>query len=123
LLTVIKLSLKEQFMRRSASMPDAHNTMQHPLRTEAVEELLSALRLSKCNDELFNFMLDVTTPRELSEMAQRLHVAQLLSGGMAYAAIEKETGASAATIARVSKCLQYGNTGYSTVLKRLEEGQ
>jgi len=63
----------------------------------------------------------VTTPRELSEMAQRLQVAQLLAGNMAYAAIEKRTGASAATIARVSKCLQYGNTGYITLLKRLKE--
>jgi len=99
----------------------AHDTSQHPLRTRDVEVMLDALRLAASNDELFNFLLDVTTPRELSEMAQRLHVAQLLSGGMAYAAIEKETGASAATIARVSKCLQYGNTGYTTILKRLEE--
>ncbi|MCL2403077.1 MAG: YerC/YecD family TrpR-related protein [Coriobacteriia bacterium] len=101
----------------------AQNTAQHPLRTEAVEELLNALRLAHNNDELFNFMLDVTTPRELSEMAQRLQVAQMLSQGTAYAAIERETGASAATIARVSKCLQYGNTGYITLLKRLEENR
>ena len=102
-------------------MSDTHSSSQHPLRTKTVEELLSALRLLNDNDELFNFMLDVTTPRELSEMAQRLQVAQLLSSGMAYAAIEAETGASAATIARVSKCLQYGNSGYATVLGRLEE--
>ncbi|MCL2438038.1 MAG: YerC/YecD family TrpR-related protein [Coriobacteriia bacterium] len=101
---------------------EAQNTSQHPLRTDSVEELLSALRLARGNDELFNFMLDVTTPRELSEMAGRLQVARLLLDGLAYAAIEKETGASAATIARVSKCLQYGNTGYVTLLKRLEEG-
>ena len=93
--------------------------MQHPLRTPAVEDLLNALRTAESNDELFNFMLDVATPRELSEMAQRLHVAHLLSQGVAYIPIEKETGASATTIARVSKCLQYGNTGYSTVLARL----
>ena len=102
-------------------MSDTQNNLQHPLRTKTVEELLSALRLLNDNDELFNFMLDVTTPRELSEMAQRLQVAQLLSNGMAYAAIEAETGASAATIARVSKCLQYGNSGYATVLEKFEE--
>ena len=101
-------------------MAKSENTSAHPLRTQAVEALLDAFRLSDSNDELFNFMLDVTTPRELAEMAQRLQVAQLLQNGMAYAAIEKETGASAATIARVSKCLQYGETGYATVLNRLE---
>ena len=94
--------------------------MSHPLRNDDVELLLNALRSSKDNDELFNFLLDVTTPRELAEMAQRLHVARLLYEGMAYAAIEKETGASAATIARVSKCLQYGNLGYATILENLE---
>jgi len=93
----------------------------HPLRTESVEGLLDTLRLAQDNDELFNFLLDVTTPRELTEMAQRLHVARLLADGMAYAAIEKATGASAATIARVSKCLQYGDTGYTTLLKRIED--
>jgi len=105
----------------SDSAAAAQNISQHPLRTPDVEVMLDALRLAANNDELFNFLLDVTTPRELSEMAQRLQVAQLLSSGRAYAAIEKETGASAATIARVSKCLQYGNTGYATILKRLEE--
>ena len=106
-------------MAKSENTPSALAALAHPLRTQAVEALLDAFRLSDSNDELFNFMLDVTTPRELAEMAQRLQVAQLLQSGMAYAAIEKETGASAATIARVSKCLQYGETGYATVLDRL----
>jgi TrpR-related protein YerC/YecD len=100
---------------------DGQKSTSHPLRTSAVEELLTALRSTESNDELFNFALDVTTPRELAEMAQRFQVAQLLSDGRAYAAIEKETGASAATIARVSKCLQYGNSGYGSVLKKAEE--
>ena len=112
-------------------MPDSQNSTEmnesadseekHPLRSAAVEQLLDTLRLLDDNDELFNFLLDVTTPREMTEMAQRLQVADLLSGGMAYANIEKETGASAATIARVSKCLQFGQTGYANALKKLTE--
>ncbi|MCL2526442.1 MAG: YerC/YecD family TrpR-related protein [Coriobacteriia bacterium] len=101
-------------------MFDQQITSSHPLRTETVEVLLDAFRLADTNDELFDFLLDVTTPRELTEMAQRLQVASLLSRGMNYQAIEAETGASAATIARVSKCLQYGNDGYVRILEKIE---
>ncbi|MCL2680364.1 MAG: YerC/YecD family TrpR-related protein [Coriobacteriia bacterium] len=83
--------------------------------------MLQAVRTTQSSDELFNFMLDVATPRELTELAQRLQVARLLDSGMPYAAIEEETGASATTIARVSKCLQYGDAGYVTVLARLKD--
>ena len=37
-----------------------------------------------------------------------------------YEAIEAETGASATTIARVSKCLSYGAGGYEQALKILD---
>ena len=93
----------------------------HRLRTKEVECLLTAFRTLESNDAVFNFLLDVCTPRELLEMAQRLEVARLLSGGAAYTAIEEATGASATTIARVSKCLQFGNSGYESVLSRFRE--
>ena len=95
--------------------------MTEKLRTKEVEYLLTAFRVADSNDELFDFLLDVATPRELTEMAQRLEVARLLAGGAAYTAIEIATGASATTIARVSKCLQYGNSGYEVVLNKLKE--
>ena len=97
------------------------DTASHRLRTKEVEYLLTALRAVESNDELFDFLLDVCTPREMIEMAQRLEVARLLTGGAAYTAIEAATGASATTIARVSKCLQFGNTGYEGVLLKLRE--
>jgi len=97
------------------------DTASHRLRTKDVEYLLTALGAAENNDEMFDFLLDVCTPRELNEMAQRLEVARLLSQGVAYTAIEKETGASATTIARVSKCLQYGNSGYEGILAKLAE--
>ena len=40
--------------------------------------------------------------------------------GLSYAAIEAQTGASATTIARVSKCLTYGSGGYEAALDILE---
>ena len=40
-----------------------------------------------------------------------------------YAAIEEATGASATTIARVSKCLSYGSGGYNAALNALDDAQ
>ena len=42
---------------------------------------------------------------------------------MSYQAISKETGASTATISRVSKCLEYGNGGYRAAIQRLGGGE
>ena len=47
-------------------------------------------------------------------------MARLLDQGLSYAAIEAQTGASATTIARVSKCLTYGSGGYEAALDILE---
>ncbi len=52
-------------------------------------------------------------------MSQRLAVAEMLSNGESYSAISRETGASAATISRVSKCYEYGAGGYKQILPRL----
>jgi TrpR-related protein YerC/YecD len=45
----------------------------------------------------------------------------MLGTGKNYQEISKATGASTATICRVSKCLNYGSNGYKTVLGRLNE--
>lgn len=63
-----------------------------------------------------NLLQDCCTIREVQELAQRLHVAQMLDAGRSYATIQEETGASATTIARVSKSLNYGAGGYRYVL-------
>ena len=43
--------------------------------------------------------------------------------GKSYVDINKSTGASTATICRVSRCLNYGSGGYKTVIGRLEENK
>ena len=61
------------------------------------------------------FFSDICTIQELEALAQRLEVACQLNEGKSYIDINKATGASTATICRVSKCLNY--TGYSTWFK------
>ena len=80
------------------------------------DDLLRVLSAMDDPDEVFTLLEDLFTIREIRETSQRLAVARLLDAGMSYAAIEKETGASATTIARVSKCLTYGTGGYRQAL-------
>ena len=58
---------------------------------------------------------------EIQDISQRLEVAKLLSRGVSYTAICKETGASTATISRVSRSYEYGAGGYKAVIARLNE--
>ncbi len=67
------------------------------------------------------FLQDICTPREIQDMAQRLQVAKLLANETSYTTIQEQTGASATTIARVSRALQYGPKGYKPVLDFLSE--
>ena len=69
-------------------------------------------------EEVYAFLDDVCTIKEIKDISQRLKVATLLRAGTSYIQISKETGASTATISRVSRCLEYGAGGYKTVLDR-----
>lgn len=93
------------------------------IRTAEVEDLLQVLAATDSPDAIFALLEDLFTVREIRETSQRLAVARLLAGGKSYAAIEAETGASATTIARVSKCLSYGSGGYGQALAILDGSQ
>ena len=57
----------------------------------------------------------------MREILTAMEVAKMLKEKRSYTTITKETGASAATISRVSRCLEYGTGGYKTVIERLNE--
>ena len=90
------------------------------LRTAEVDSLLEVLAAIDNKDTLFALLEDLFTIREIRETSQRLAVARLLDEGKSYTAIEQATGASATTIARVSKCLSYGSGGYRAALEVLD---
>ncbi len=91
------------------------------LRTREVDDLLSVLAGLADPDDVFALLEDLFTIREIKDTSQRLELARLLRRGESYASIEKTTGASATTIARVSKALNYGTGGYQLALELLEE--
>ena len=75
------------------------------LRTREVEDLLTVFAGLTDPDDVFALLEDLFTVREIKDTSQRLGVARMLKAGSSYAVIEQATGASATTIARVSKAL------------------
>lgn len=93
------------------------------LRTPEVDTLIEALLGTGDPQEMYAFLQDVCTVREIQDMAQRLAVARMLAAGEHYSAIQEATGASTTTISRVSRALNYGADGYSAVIARLGEAE
>lgn len=86
---------------------------------KATDELCQALLTLQTKEECYAFLEDICTIKEIQDISQRLAVAKLLNQRISYTTICKETGASTATISRVSKCCEYGAGGYRTVIERL----
>ncbi len=91
------------------------------LKNPENDRLFEAILTLKSVEECYRFFEDACTIKELEAIAQRLEVACLLDAGSNYQEINKQTGASTATICRVSKCLNYGNDGYRTVIERMKK--
>lgn len=91
------------------------------LETENLDALYNAVLELKTLDECRRFFDDLCTISELRSMAQRMEVALMLRDGRVYTDIEAETGASAATISRVNRCINYGKNGYNIVIDRLKD--
>ena len=89
-------------------------------RSESIDRLFQGILTLKNIEDCYTFFDDICTIQELEALAQRLEVACQLSDGKSYIDINKATGASTATICRVSKCLNYGDGGYKTAIERLK---
>jgi len=85
------------------------------------EYLLRAVLALKDVGEAKRFFRDLLTEAELLEFGKRWKAARMLSRGDSYVEIEKATGLSSTTVARVSKWLRKGKGGYRLILKRLRE--
>lgn len=91
--------------------------------TALANKLYKAILTLKTVEECEAFFEDVCTIQETEAIAQRFEVACLLDEGKSYMDINRSTGASTATICRVSKCLNYGDGGYKTAIERLKIGE
>lgn len=89
--------------------------------SKSTDELCKALLSLETIEECYSFLEDVCTIKETLDISQRLSVAKMLKKGISYTQINKETGASAATISRVSRCCEYGSGGYDLVISRCKD--
>lgn len=83
-----------------------------------LKELYAELLKLETETEAELFLEDLCTIKELESMSQRLKAAKMLLDGKTYNEIVEETEISSATLARVSKCVRYGNGGYKNVITK-----
>lgn len=84
-------------------------------------ELIDAILHLQSHDEAKNFIEDLCTMNERTLLGQRFAVAKMLRDNKTYQEIAHETGASTATISRVSRALNYGKNGYESIINRMEK--
>lgn len=89
------------------------------IKNNNTDGLFEAILSLKDNEECYRFFEDICTVKEIQAISQRLEVVKLLVKNKTYHEIEKETGASTATISRINRALNYGSDGYKLVLERL----
>ena len=83
-----------------------------------LQELYAELIKLETIEEAELFLDDLCTMKELEAMSQRLKAAKMLLEGKTYNEIVEETEISSATLARVSKCVRYGDGGYKTIITK-----
>lgn len=86
-------------------------------------DLIKAFLSLKNEEELKAFFRDLMSERDLREFAMRWEVAKKLDAGIPYSEIEKETGESPNTIAKISRWLKEGCNGYKMMIDRMKNEQ
>ena len=92
----------------------------HKKGQKGAEQFYKAVLSLKTKEECSRFFDDICTIQEIEAITQRFEVALLLDEGKSYVDVNRLTGASTATICRVSKCLNYGDGGYKTAISRIK---
>jgi TrpR-related protein YerC/YecD len=90
-----------------------------PVKQKDIDDLYSAIVQLESVEECRKFFRDLLTETEMKELAGRWKAAQMLSRGVPYTTIARETGMSSRTIARVRKWLKEGKGGFTLMLRRI----
>ena len=82
------------------------------------EDLFQVILKLKNIGEAKRFFRDLLTEEELIEFGKRWQAAKMLNKKISYERIEKETGLSSRTVARISKWLNRGMGGYKLMINK-----
>lgn len=87
-------------------------------KSDFADQFFDAILTLQTREECYNFFSDACTPKEIDAIAQRFVVAKMLNNKCVYNEIIERTGASTATISRVSRAI---NEGFTLAFERLEK--
>src|SRR3972149_1974184 len=97
------------------------------MQTSIIDEKLTVLSKTLLKlrnvEEIKALLEDLLTKSEQISIASRLQIADMLNSGIPYSQIQRETGSSSATVAKVSDNLKYGKDGFKTALERLNKSR
>ncbi len=90
--------------------------------SKGVNDLIEAFLALENADECKRFLMDICTPKEISDLAERWLIARMLDEGkLSYREIHAQTGVSITTIGRVARFLSQENyQGYRLLIDRLK---
>ena len=86
-------------------------------KSQFTDSFFDAVLTLKTREECYKFFGDACTPKEIATIAQRFAVAKMLNEKKVYNEIIEASGASTATISRVSRAI---NEGFQTAFERLK---
>jgi len=98
-----------------------NNTERYTPQSVKEKLLIKSICSLKNEKEVMLFLRDLLTIAEIEEFANRIEIVRLLSQGISYAKIAKQTGVSTTTVTRVAHWLYRGTGGYHTVVERLSQ--
>ncbi len=86
--------------------------MNHTEKLHLITSLLSRVKPT----DLEGVLMDILTPAEIDEIADRIRILQMLHSGKSQRDIATELGISVTTVSRGNRVLQYENKGISWYL-------
>ena len=88
------------------------------LDSKETEHLFLTILSLHTLEEAKAFFRDLLTESEIDEFSKRWKAARMLYVQIPYSEIQRETGLSSRTVARISKWLQSGMDGYKLLINR-----
>lgn len=89
------------------------------IKNKRTANLYKAILALKSPNEAKKFFRDLLTEREIIEFGNRWQAARMLDNKDSYPKIQRATGLSTRTIARISKWLNRGKGGYKLMIIRM----
>lgn len=80
-------------------------------------ELADAILKLRSKDEILEFINGILSNKEVQNISNRWEIVKLLSQNKAYLDIQRQTGASSATVAKISDALK-SNSSFKKILDR-----